>query len=90
MCQNTCSQEVKAPVILTGTAGSNPVACQGRLQQIKILKEAGGRWFKSNHRDDEIALLSEPKPPPKGGQGEIIIVGVAQWIEHQHPIPPTR
>ena len=56
---NTRSQEVKAPVILTGTAGSNPVVCQGRIQQLTpIPKRAGGRWFKSSHHNDEITLLS--------------------------------
>ena len=57
--------------------------CQERLQQNNpnFKLRAGDRWFESNHQDDEIALLSEPKPPPKGGQSEIIIMGVAQRSE---------
>ena len=39
------------------------------------------RWFESNHHNDEVSLLSEQDPSPKGERGEQIIVGVAQWTE---------
>ena len=67
--------------------------CKGRLQQLNFPKKSWRsliriqppQWW-NNFAEWQYTSTRTPRAE----RSEIIIVGVAQWIEHQHPDHPTR